>query len=46
MADCQAWKDEDCKKLVCEWEGIPEDETELQMVDGYTVSTIYSYRTI
>lgn len=46
VADCQAWKDEDCKKLVCEWEGIPEDETELQMVDGYTVSTIYSYRTI
>ena len=46
VADCQAWKDEDCKKLVCEWEGIPEDETELQMVDGYTVSTHYSYRTI
>ena len=34
VADCQAWKNEDYKKLVCEWEGIDEAETELQMVDG------------
>lgn len=46
VADCQAWKDEDYKKLVCEWEGIDEAETELQMVDGQHITTTYSYRTI
>ena len=34
VADCQAWKDEDYKKIVCEWGEIDEAETELQMVDG------------
>lgn len=46
VADCQAWKDEDYKKLVCEWEGIDEAEAELQMVDGQHTTTTYSYRTI
>ena len=45
VADCQAWRDEDYKRLVCEWAGIPEEETRLEMVDGYTVSKSYSYRT-
>jgi hypothetical protein len=45
VADSQAWKDEDYKKLICEWEGIPEDETQLEMIDGCRTYTKYSYRT-
>lgn len=45
VADCQAWKDEEYKKLVCEWAGIPEEETELRMIDGYKTVTHYTYRT-
>lgn len=46
IADCQAWKDEDYKRLVCEWAGIPEDETRLEMIDGYKTYTKYEYRVI
>ena len=35
IADCQAWKDEDYKKLVCERACIPENETRLEMIDSY-----------
>lgn len=47
VADCQAWKDEDYKRLVCEWAGIKPEETELQMIDYDTRRTIvkYDYRT-
>lgn len=45
VADCQAWKDEEYKKLVCEWAGINEDETELQMIDSSRTYTKYYYRT-
>jgi hypothetical protein len=45
VADCQARNDEDYKRLVCEWEGIPEDETQLEMIDGSRSYTTYSYRT-
>jgi hypothetical protein len=45
VADSQARTDEDYKKLVCEWEGIPEDETQLEMIDGSRTYTKYSYRT-
>lgn len=45
VADCQAWRDEDYKRLVCEWAGIPEAETELQMIDGSHTYTKYEYRT-
>lgn len=45
VADCQAWRDEDYKRLVCEWAGIPEAETELQMIDGAHTYTKYEYRT-
>lgn len=45
VADCQAWKDEEYKKLVCEWAGIPEEETQLEMIDGSRTYTKYSYRT-
>lgn len=44
VADCQAWRDEDYKRLVCEWAGIPEDETRLEMIDGYKTVTQYSYK--
>jgi len=46
VADCQAWKDEEYKKLVCEWAGIPEDETRLEMIDGYKTNTQYTYRAV
>lgn len=45
VADCQAWKDDEYKKLVCEWAGIPEDEAELQMIENCYTSTHYTYRT-
>ena len=46
VADCQAWKDEEYKKLVCEWAGIPEDETRLEMIDGGHTYTQYTYRAL
>lgn len=45
VADSQAWKDEDYKRLVCEWAGIPEDESRLEMIDSYKTVTQYTYRT-
>lgn len=45
VADCQAWKDEDYKRLVCEWSGVSVDEAQLEMIDGWTTRTVYSYRT-
>lgn len=45
IADSQAWKDEQYKKLVCGWACINPDETELQMIDGYSTQTTYNYRT-
>ncbi len=46
IADSQAWHDEDYKRLVCEWAGIPENETQLEMIDGSRTYTKYSYRTV
>ena len=45
VADCEAWGDEDYKRLVCEQAGIKPEETRLEMIDGYSVQTVYSYRT-
>ena len=45
IADSQAWHDEDYKRLVCEWAGIPENETQLEMIDGSRTYTKYNYRT-
>lgn len=45
VADCEAWTDEEYKKIVCSWAGIPEEETRLEMVDGETVTKTYKYRT-
>lgn len=45
VADCEAWKDEDYKRLVCSWACISEEETQLEMIDGYHTYTKYDYRT-
>ena len=45
VADCEAWKDEEYKRLVCEWAGIKPEETRLEMIDGYHTDTKYEYRT-
>lgn len=44
IADCQARSDEDYKRIICEWAGIPEEETRLEMIDGCRTVTRYSYR--
>lgn len=44
VSDSQAWYDEDYKRLVCEWAGIPQEETRLEMIDGYHTYTSVSYR--
>ena len=46
IADSQARNDEDYKRLVCEWAGIPEDETRLEMIDSYRTVTKYTYRAV
>lgn len=33
VADCEAWTDEEYKRLVCEWAGIQEEETQLEMIE-------------
>lgn len=45
VADCEARDDDDYKRLVCEWAGIKPEETRLEMIDGYSVQTVYKYRT-
>lgn len=45
VADCQAWKDEQYKRLVCEWACIDPQETELQMIEECHTRTEYTYRT-
>lgn len=44
VADCQVRSDEDYKRLLCEWIGIDEKETILQMIENRY--TGYNYRTI
>lgn len=46
VADSQAWRDEDVKKLLCEWEGIKPEETEVQFIDGQHTHVEYTYRTV
>lgn len=43
VADSDAWRDEDIKRLLCEWEGVSEEETRLEMIDDSF--TAYTYRT-
>lgn len=46
VADCQAWTDEDYKRIVCEYAGIEPENTTLEMIDGCSTHTTYSYRAI
>lgn len=43
VADSQAWKDAEYKTIVCEWAGIKEDETRLEMIDDYKSRVVYEY---
>ena len=45
VADSQAWKDNEYKEIICNWEGLKTEETALEMIDGYKIVTQYSYRT-
>ena len=45
VADCEARTDADYKRIVCEWEGLNQEETRLEMIDGYHTYTKYEYRT-
>ena len=44
VADCEAWRDDDYKRIVCKWAGINEDETRLEMIEDSHTYTKYSYR--
>lgn len=48
VADCQARRDEDYKRLVCQWADIPENETVLELIDWNSVHTYthYGYRIV
>ena len=45
VADCEAWEDEEYKKIVCDWYGCSVDEARLEMIDGYNTYTTCTYRT-
>lgn len=44
VADCEAWRDEDIKKLLCEREGLKIDETQIEFIDGVETHTTTKYR--
>jgi len=44
VADCQAWRDEDIKRIVCEWADIDPEETRLEMIESTITRTEYKYR--
>lgn len=46
IADCQVKTEEDYKKLVCEWEGIKEEETSLEMIDEQKHYIKYIYKEV
>ena len=46
VADCQARTDEDYKRIVCDYAGINPEDTTLEMIDGCSTHTVYSYRTV
>lgn len=45
VSDSQAWREEDVKRLVCEWAGIPVEETVLELIESSSVHRTYHYRT-
>ena len=46
VADCQYQNETDLKKLLCEWEGIPENETTINLITGYYTITTCDYKTV
>lgn len=46
VADCQAWKDEDYKRIVCEQGGFNEEDAQLQMIEAEKTVRQYTYKTI
>ena len=44
VTDTEAWRDEEYKALICKWEGLDENETTLEMIDGSHTYTRYTYR--
>ena len=44
VADCQAWNDEDYKRIVCNWAGINQEETQLEMIESSRTVIHYTYR--
>lgn len=46
VADCQARTDEDYKRIVCDYAGISPEDTTLEMIDGCSTRTVYSYRAV
>ena len=45
VAESEAWKPEDIKKLICGWEGIKEEEADLMLIGGADYTTTYHYDT-
>lgn len=43
VADCQAWRPEDVKSLVCSWEGIDPEEAVLMTIEDSYTRTEYKY---
>ena len=43
VADNQAYKDDDIKKVLCEYEGLKPEETKVFLISGQTVRTEYTY---
>lgn len=46
VADCQAWRPEDAKRLVCEWEGIDPAEAVLMIPSDPRTVTTYKYEEV
>lgn len=46
VADCQTRTNEDYKRIVCEYAGIKPEDTTLELIDGCSTHTTYSYRAI
>jgi hypothetical protein len=46
VADCLAWKDEDYKRLVCDWAGLDLEQTKLERVIGEKHFTEYEYKEV
>lgn len=46
IADCQAWRAEDVKRLICKWEGIDPAEAVLLTISGSHTYTSYEWEEV